>query len=192
MKIAVNKPLPVYPAPVFLVGVYDEDGKPGGMIAAWGGICCSEPPCVTAAIQKSRHSYGGVVARRAFTVNIPSEAQAAEADYFGLFSGRDGDKFAAAGLTPRRGEAVDAPLVEEFPISLECEVVHSVELGTHVLFVGKVVRTWAFEEHLDERGLPDPLKVRPLVFAPQFGNYYGLGDKPVARAFSVGKSIREG
>jgi flavin reductase (DIM6/NTAB) family NADH-FMN oxidoreductase RutF len=192
MKVAVNKPLPVYPAPAFLVGVYDEEGKPGGMIAAWGGVCCSEPPCISVAVQKARYSFGGIVARKAFTVNVPSEAQAAEADYFGIFSGRDGDKFAATGLTPRRGDIADAPLVEEFPISFECEVVHSAELGSHVLFVGKVVKTWAFEEHLDERGQPDPLKVRPLVFAPQFGMYYGLRDEPVARAFSVGRTIREG
>ncbi|MDI9370889.1 MAG: flavin reductase family protein [Synergistota bacterium] len=191
MKVVVAKPLPVYPAPVFLVGVYDEESRPSGMIAAWGGVCCSEPPCISIAVQRSRHSFGGIEARKAFTVNIPSEAQAAQADYFGIFSGRDRDKFAAAGLTPKRGELVDAPLVEEFPISFECEVVHSAELGSHVLFVGKVVRTWALEECLNDKGQPDPLKVRPLVFAPQYGLYYGLGDKPVADAFSVGKSIEK-
>ena len=192
MKIAVAKPLPVYPAPVFLVGVYDENARPGGMIAAWGGVCCSEPPCISIAVQKSRYSYGCIVARKAFTVNIPSEAQAAQADYFGIFSGRDGDKFAAAGLTPKRGDMVDAPMVEEFPISFECEVIHSTELGSHVLFVGKVVKTWALEECLNEKGQPDPLKVRPLIFAPQYGLYYGLGENPVADAFSVGRNAKKG
>ncbi len=113
------------------------------------------------------------------------------ADYFGLFSGRDRNKFTSTGLTPLRGEVVDAPLVQEFPISLECEVIHSVELGTHVLFVGKVVKTWALEECLDEKGYPDPLKVRPLVFAPRFGMYYGLGEKPVAKAFSIGRTLEK-
>ena len=191
MKVAIDKPLPAYPAPAFLVGVYDEEGRAGGLVAAWAGVCCSEPPCISIAVQKVRHSFGGIMARKAFTVNVPSEVQVAETDYFGIFSGRDGDKFAATGLTPRRGDRVDAPLVEEFPISFECEVVHSVELGSHVLFVGRVMKTWALEECLDERGIPDPLKVRPLVFAPQFGMYYKLGEQPVAKAFSIGKTLRE-
>ena len=120
MKVAVNKPLPVYPAPAFLVGVYDEEGKPGGMIAAWGGVCCSEPPCISVAVQKARYSFGGIVARKAFTVNVPSEAQAAEADYFGIFSGRDGDKFAACGLTRVVSAHVRAPSIAECPVNIEC------------------------------------------------------------------------
>jgi len=191
VKKTIDLSLPLYPAPALLVGVYDEIGEPGGLLAAWAGVCCSEPPCVTIGVQKVRHSFGGILARKAFTLNVPSEGQAAMADYFGLFSGRDRNKFTSTGLTPLRGEVVDAPLVQEFPISLECEVIHSVELGTHVLFVGKVVKTWALEECLDEKGYPDPLKVRPLVFAPRFGMYYGLGEKPVAKAFSIGRTLEK-
>lgn len=88
MKVAIDKPLPVYPAPAFLVGVYDEEGRAGGLVAAWAGVCCSEPPCISIAVQKVRHSFGGIMARKAFTVNVPSEVQVAETDYFGIFSGK--------------------------------------------------------------------------------------------------------
>ena len=157
-------------------------------MVAWGGVCNSEPPCISVAVAKTRHTLEGIQSRNAFTVNIPSEAQAAEADFFGLASGRDTDKFSAAGLTPVRGEIADAPLIEEFPVSMECEVVQSLDLGSHFLFVGKVVKTWAREECLDEKGYPDPEKVRPLVFAPRTGKYFGLGDL-VGKAFGEGKKF---
>ncbi len=190
MKKTISLSTPLYPAPCIVIGVYDPEGVPGGMFVAWGGVCCSEPPCISVGIRKSRYSFEGITAHGAFTVNIPSEEHAAQADYFGIYSGRDENKFIATGLTPRRGEAVNAPMIEEFPLSMECRVVHSHDLGSHVLFVGEVVRTWALEESLNDSGYPDPLKVRPLVFAPQYGAYYGLGDV-VGHAFKDGRSLRE-
>ncbi len=121
-------------------------------------------------------------------MNIPSEAQAAEADFFGLASGRDTDKFSAAGLTPKKGDIADAPLIEEFPVSMECEVVQFLDLGSHVLFVGKVVKTWAREECLDEKGYPDLKKCAPGFFAPRTGKYFGLGDL-VGKAFRRGEKV---
>ena len=190
MKKSIALSTPLYPAPCIVLGVYDTKGVPGGMFVAWGGVCCSEPPCISIALRKSRYTYEGLMAHQAFTVNIPSEEYAAEADYFGIYSGRDENKFAATGLSPRRGEEVNAPMVEEFPISMECRVVHSHDLGSHVLFVGQVVRTWALEECLSDSGYPDPCKVRPLIFAPQYGTYYGLGET-VGHAFKDGRSLRE-
>ena len=190
VKKDIGISMPVYPAPCLVVGVYDENGVPGGMTAAWGGVCCSEPPCVSVSVQKVRYSYGGIVKHQAFTVNIPSERFVAEMDYFGLFSGRTERKFEVSGLTPRRGDLVNAPLIEEFPISLECRVVRSEELGSHVLFVGQVVKTWALEECLNGDGYPDPLKVRPVIFAPRYGTYYGLG-QIVGKAYSEGKRVKE-
>ncbi len=188
MKKDIGVCLPVYPAPALVVGAYDEQGQACGLMVAWGGVCCSEPPCIAVGVEKSRHTLGGMDLRKAFTVNISSEKYIAEADYFGLVSGKDREKFTESGLTPRRGELVDAPYIEEFPVSFECEVVHRADLGSHILLVGKVVKAWAHEECLDEKGYPDPLKVRPLIFAPRCGTYYSLGDE-VGKAYSAGKKF---
>src|SRR5665647_2199349 len=113
----------LYPTPVLVVGSYHADGRPNVMTAAWGGIACSKPPCVSVSLRAATATHGNIVARKAFTISLPSGAQAAAADYFGLVSGRKTDKFAATGLTPVRAEFVDAPCVAEFPLVVECAVV---------------------------------------------------------------------
>ena len=158
------------------------------MTAAWGGICCSDPPCVAVSLRKATYSYGNLLERRAFTVSVPSQRQVKEADYFGLVSGRDVDKFAATGLTPVRSELVDAPYVGEFPLVLECRVLHVIELGLHTQFVGEILDVKADEEVLDASGVPDMLKVLPIVFSPGNRVYYGVGPS-LGHAFAVGKEI---
>jgi len=186
MKKDIGVCTPLYPAPALVVTAYDRQGIQGGLMVAWGGVCNSEPPCISVAVAKNRHTLEGIMKRKAFCVNVSSEDVICEADFFGLASGRDVDKFETAGLTPRKGDLVDAPLIEEFPISMECEVVQSIDLGSHFLFVGKVVKTWAVEKCLDEKGYPDPLKVKPLFFAPKCGTYYALG-RVVGKAYSEGE-----
>jgi flavin reductase (DIM6/NTAB) family NADH-FMN oxidoreductase RutF len=166
------KPL-VYPAPVFVVGTYDAQGKPNVMTASWGGICCSRPPCVAVSLRKATYTYGNIVQRKAFTISIPSEAHVQAADHFGLVSGRDEDKFAAAKLTPVRSDLVDAPYVQEFPMVVECRLAHTIELGLHTQFVGEVLDVKVDETALDSDGTTDIKKVRPLVFAPDTQAYYG-------------------
>src|SRR5512133_3321229 len=95
------------PTPVWVIGTYDEEGKSNIATAAWAGICCSQPPCVAVSFRKATYTYGAIVAREAFTVNIPGESQVDIADFAGLVSGRDVDKFAAAGLTTQRSSLVD-------------------------------------------------------------------------------------
>jgi predicted MPP superfamily phosphohydrolase len=148
MKKDIGVCTPLYPAPALVVTAYDRQGIPGGLMVAWGGVCNSEPPCISVAVAKNRHTLEGIMKRKAFCVNVSSEDVICEADFFGLASGRDVDKFETAGLTPRKGDLVGAPLIEEFPISMECEVVQSIDLGSHFLFVGKVVKTWAVEKCL--------------------------------------------
>ena len=115
----------VYPTPVFIVGTYATDGKPNAMAVAWGGICCSRPPCVSISVRKATYTYGNLMQRRAFTVNIPGEEHVKYADYFGLVSGRNVDKFAITGLTPVKSDLVDAPYIDEFPLNLACKVIGS-------------------------------------------------------------------
>jgi flavin reductase (DIM6/NTAB) family NADH-FMN oxidoreductase RutF len=170
------------------VGSYDKRGKPNGMTAAWGGICCSDPPCVAVSLRKATYSYSSLVERQAFTVSVPSQSQVKLADYFGLASGRDADKFAATGLTAVRSELVDAPYVKEFALVLECKVVHMFELGLHTQFVGEILDVKADEEVLDESGMPDILKVLPIIFSPGNRVYYGVGAS-LGQAFDIGKEI---
>lgn len=181
------KPLAM-PVPVWVIGSYGEDGAPCLMTAAWCGICCSEPPCVSVAVRKSRLSHGNIAARKAFTVNIPGAEHVAAADYIGLVSGRDGDKFAPAGLTPVAGEHVAAPYVGEFPMVLECVVAEAVDLGSHTLFVGRIVDAKADEAVLGADGLPELTKVDPPVCSPVDRCYYAVGSK-LGPAYSLGRAF---
>ena len=127
------------PTPTWIVGTYDKEGRPNMMTAAWGGICCSKPPCIYVSLRKATYTYGSLMERKAFTVSIPSEDYVKEADYIGLASGRDVDKFAATGLTPVKSDLVDAPYVKEFPLILECKVIHTIEIGLHTEFIGEIM-----------------------------------------------------
>jgi flavin reductase (DIM6/NTAB) family NADH-FMN oxidoreductase RutF len=188
MKTSIGaKPL-VYPTPVFVVGTYDAQGKPNVMTVAWGGICCSKPPCVSISVRKATYTYGNLMERKAFTVSIPSEDHLVAADYLGMASGRDEDKFAVAGLTPVRSALVDAPYVSEFPLVLECKVVHVAELGLHTQFVGEIVDVKAEDSCLDEEGKLLIEKVRPFSWAPADNHYYATG-RELGRGFSVGKAL---
>jgi len=190
MKESIGaKPL-VFPTPVWVVGTYDREGRPDVMTAAWGSICCSKPPCVSISIQKIRYTYGNLVERKAFTVNVPSESYLKEADYFGIVSGKKVDKFSAAGLTPVKSDLVDAPYVKEFPLVLECMVIHTHEIGLHTQFIGEIKDVKADKSVLDEKGLPDIKKVKPCTYAPEIRTYYGIG-KYLGKAFTIGREIRK-
>ena len=175
-------------APVWLVGSYDAQGKANLAAVAWGGTCCSEPPALTISLRKSRHSYDSILERKAFTVNIPSESQLVAADYTGLVSGRDVDKFAAAGLTAVASDVVDAPYVAEFPLVIECRLLQVIELGIHTQFIGEIVDTKAEEGVLDAGGLLDAALVRPVVYTPASRTYYALG-AVIGKGFDIGRGL---
>ena len=176
------------PTPVWLVGTYDADGRPNIATIAWGGVCCSEPPCVAISLRQSRYTYEAVVARMAFTINVPAQSFVREADFAGLVSGRDCDKFAAAGLTPVRSELVDAPYVAEFPLVLECRLRHTIELGIHTQFIGEIVDVKADGSVLGSNGLPDGDKVRPIVYDTGTRNYFSLGNI-LGAGFAIGNQL---
>ncbi len=180
----------VFPTPAWLVGSYDREGKPNAMAVAWGGVCCSHPPCIAVSLRKATHSYAGIMERRAFTVSVPSESHVREVDYFGIASGRDVDKFAATGLTPVRSSLVDAPYVGEFPMVVECRLLHTVEIGLHTQFIGEILDVKAEESVCDGEGAVDIARVLPVVYAPDVRTYHGIG-RTLGRAFSIGKEIGE-
>ena len=191
MKRSIGARPLVFTTPVWLVATYGPDGRANAMTASWGGICCSRPPAVAVSLRRATATYGYLVERGAFTVNVPSEDQVAVADYLGTVSGRDVDKLAATGLTAVRSELVDAPWLAECPLVLECRLAHRLEIGLHTLFVGEIQDVKADEGVLDERGLPDPAKVRPFSYAPDVRGYHGLG-RHLGRSGSLAKQVPGG
>ena len=189
MKKSLGARTILQPAPALVVGSYDEAGRANVMTAAWGGIVTSKPPCVGVSLRPNRHSYDAVLKREAFTVNIAPTKYVREMDYFGLVSGRDADKFKVTGLTPVKAELVDAPMVEEFPVTLECRLHDTMEIGVHVQLVGEIVDVKVDEECLGEDGRISMAAVDPCIFSPLEGRYFRLGPE-VGEAFSIGKELR--
>ena len=188
MKKSLGAKTLLYPAPVLVVGTYDRDGKPDVMTVSWGGVCCSQPPCVAVSLRKATLSYDNIMARKAFTLSIPSQKHVKEADYFGLVSGRQVDKFAATKLTAVKSKLVAAPYVKEFPLVLECKVVDVAEIGMHTQFIGEVLDVKADEAVIGSGGAIDIQKLNPLVFTSDTQEYYGIG-KFIAKVFSAGKGV---
>ncbi|NUO07557.1 MAG: flavin reductase family protein [Candidatus Brocadia sp.] len=188
MKKSLGAKTIVYPTPVFIVGTYDKSGKPNAMNVAWGGLCCSSPPCVAISVRKATYTYGNIVERKAFTINIPSEAYVKEADYFGVASGAKADKFSVTKLTPVKSDLVDAPYIREFPLILECKLTHTLEIGLHTQFIGEIMDVKAEESMFGDSGTIDIEKLRPFLYAPEVRAYYGIG-KCLGKAFSIGKQM---
>jgi len=188
MKKSIGAGTLALPTPAWVVGTYDKEGRPNLMTAAWAGICCSKPPCIYVSLRKATYTYGNLMERKAFTASIPSENYAKEVDYIGIASGRDVDKFAHTGLTPTRSEVVDAPYVSEFPVILECKVIHTIEIGLHTEFIGEIMDVKADPSVLDGSNSPDIERVRPIIFSPGSRKYHGVG-KYLGPAFSIGKEI---
>jgi len=187
MKKSLGAKTLLFPTPVLMVGTYDRDRKPNLMNAAWGGICCSQPPCVAVSLRKATYSWAGIEEHKAFTVGIACESRMVEADYVGMTSGRDVDKFAVTGLTPVRSDLVDAPYAAEFPVVLECRLLHTIEIGLHTQFIGEIVDVKAESDVLGEDGQPDIMKIKPLIYDTARKGYHGVGPL-LGKAFSVGKT----
>ena len=179
-----------FPTPVYIVGTYDAEGNPNIMAAAWGGICCSRPPSIAVSLRSATQSHGNMTARRAFTISIPSEPYVTEADYVGLISGREVDKFAETGLTPVKAEHVDAPYVAEFPVAIELRLSHTLEVGLHTLFVGEILDVKADADVYNDEGRIDITKVKPLIWSPDDRGYYGVGEK-LGDAFEIGRALMD-
>lgn len=176
------------PCPVWCIGTYDADGKPNMMAAAWVGVCCSRPPSITVSLRKATHSYRGIIDSGAFTVNIPSESQAREVDFWGIVSGKNRDKFLESGLTPVKAEKVNAPFVAEFPLVLECVLRQSHEIGLHTQFIGEILDVKADQEVLNEHGVPDMSRIRPFLYSPAERTYYGTG-QVMGGAYDIGMDL---
>lgn len=188
MKRSLGPDTLVFPAPVFIVGSYNSQKHPNLMAVAWGGICSSVPPSIGISIREATYTYENIICSKAFTVNIPSISQVKKADYMGIYSGRNINKFTSTGLTPIESDFVNAPYVEEFLVNLECRLIHMFDLGLHKQFVGEILNVRADESVLDESEKIDITKLEPIIFAPGKSAYYSTGTF-LGQAFSIGRNI---
>ena len=175
-----------YPMPVFIIGTYNADGTPNAMNAAWGGI--SEEQEITICVDSAHKTAENLLARKAFTVSMATAKMLVACDYVGIVSGNKvPDKFAKAGLHATRSQFVDAPLIDELPMALECEVI-SYDTETCRL-VGRIVNVSAEESVLGENGQVDPAKLEPITYDPMNHKYLVLGN-PVGQAFHDGTALK--
>ena len=174
-KKSLGAKIALLPTPVWVIGSYDKAGKPNMMTSAWVGICSSKPPCVMTCLRKATYTFGNIMERKAFSVNIPSESFARQTAYFGRVSGKEVDKLQATGLTPVKSDLVDAPYIKEFPLSAECKLLQAIELGSHTMFIGEIMDVKAAKAIVAENDLPDIEKLKPFVYAPASASFYGMG-----------------
>jgi flavin reductase (DIM6/NTAB) family NADH-FMN oxidoreductase RutF len=187
-KIKLGAQLLAYPMPAFLVGA-NVDGKPNLTTVAWGGIANGEPPMVAIALRHPRHTNKGIRQNRTFSVNIPSADLVKETDYCGIISGSKVNKLDACKFTVFYGKLGTAPLIEQCPVNLECQMVHMLDLGTHDLIVGRIEETYITEACLTD-GKPDMNKINPLSFIMGTTSYYRAVGDILGQAFSIGKELR--
>jgi flavin reductase (DIM6/NTAB) family NADH-FMN oxidoreductase RutF len=178
----------IFPTPAWCVGTYDAQDKPNVMTVAWGGICNSKPPCVSIALRKATYTYGNLMEKKVYTISVPSEKYAKEVDFFGIASGRRVDKFEKTGLTPEKSELVEAPYVKEFPMVLECRIIHHYEIGLHTQFIGEILDVKVDQDMLDDAGNADIEKIKPIIYAPGLQTYHGVGPL-LGKAFKIGKDL---
>ena len=187
-KILIGPQLLIYPMPVTLVGA-NVDDKPNFMAVAWCGIANDEPPMVTVAIRPERYTHHCINQNSTFSVNVPSTAMVKETDYCGIESGSKANKVEVCNFNVFYGKLGNAPLIEECPINLECEVMHILNLGTHSLFIGRIEETHISESCLTN-GKPDVNKFNAFVYTSDLDSHYQALGEVVPRAFSIGKELK--
>ena len=184
MKKNLGKKNWMFPMPVLMIGTYGEDGTPDVMNAAWGGITLEDE--ITICIDTEHKTWANIAARKAFTVAFGTAGAVKACDYLGIASGNKmPDKVARSGFTVTKSKSVDAPVVNELPLVLECELVSMNDENCNV--VGRIVNC-AVEEPAMTDGKPDADKMRPICF-DACQHVYRLMGETVAKAFSCGKEL---
>jgi len=175
----------LYPLPAALVSCGNREHS-NLFTVAWTGIICTDPAMLYISVRPERYSYGLIKANMQFTVNLTTAEMAKATDYCGVRSGRDSDKWADCGLHRYDGVAVECPAVEEAPLSLECRVTSVLPLGTHHMFMAKIVNVLAYERYMDAETGKFRLEDAGLM-SYSHGAYYTHGDKLGTFGFSVKK-----
>ncbi len=177
----------VYPMPVLMVAAYDENNKVNVMNAAWGMICNSDR--IALFIDEDHKTTQNLLGKKAFTVSIADKAHMDVADFFGIATGNKmTDKFERTGYTAVKSSHVDAPVIDEFPVVMECELAEVVGNESFYCIVGKIVNTAAEESVLSENGKVDPSKLNALIFDQFQHGYYVTGEQ-VGKAWNAGAKL---
>ena len=187
MRKDLGKVPAVYPMPVLMVAAYDEAGTVNVMNAAWGMICDMDK--IALFIDEEHRTTKNIRAVGAFTVSIADRAHMDAADFFGIASGNDmADKFARTGYHAAKSVYVNAPVIVEFPVAMECELAEIVETENLHAVVGRIVNVSADERVLDENGKIAPEKLDALIFDQFRAGYYVSGEK-VGEAWNAGRKL---
>ena len=174
----------LYPMPTYMIGTYNEDDTVDVMMMAWGGICAED--MVALNLEEDHKTVTNLRQRKAFTLSVPGTDTIRESDFFGIASANKvTDKFARSGLHAVKSSRVDAPIVTEYPLTLECEVVDMQQQPYGLRVLGRIVNVLADEKVLDEKGKVDPAKLHAFAFDQMQHGYYALGDK-VGQAWGTG------
>ena len=185
MKREIGVQPALYPMPVLMIATYNEDDTVDVMNMAWGGICARD--MVALNISRGHKTAKNLEARGAFTLSVADVAHLDESDYFGIASGNKvADKFERTGMTATKSSRVDAPVVDQYPITLECSVVEMQEQPYGLRVLGKIENVLADEAVLNEDGKIDPVKLNAFAFDQFQSGYYALGEK-VGQAWNSGK-----
>lgn len=178
----------LYPVPAVMVTVQDGEGKSNIITIAWTGTVCTNPPMLYISVRPERYSYHMLEETGEFVVNMTTKKLAKAADYCGVRSGRDVDKWKETGLTPEKAQAVSVPLIAESPVNIECRVKEVLELGSHHMFLAEVLAVDVDESLLDMGGRLALEKAEPVVYS--HGEYYGLSELMGTFGWSVRKKKR--
>ena len=179
----------LFPNPTVLVGTV-VNGKANIAPYAWCGITGAEPPTLAIGIRHERYTLKGIYENMAFSVNIPSVDSIAETDYCGMTTGAKTDKIAACGFKVFYGNQENAPLIEECPVNLECEVMHLLNIGIHMLVIGKITNAHMNKDCLTE-GQPDIMKIRPFVYSRGPSARYNAIGEVLGKAYDIGKTLKK-
>ena len=179
MKKTLKLRAVVSPTPAIIAAAYDENGKADACTLAFYTPTSHKPPCLTIAINATakRKTLKSILGSGAFTVGYPSIEQVAEADWIGMASGYEHDKIAEVGWTVTRAEKVNAPVINELKLVVECKVVNAVTIGSHVQITGEVVNIQADESILDENGKYSLEKLNPIIYDEENWRYLAVGEK---------------
>ncbi len=177
----------LFPMPTYMIGTYNGDGSVDVMMMAWGGICAED--MVALNLEAAHKTVANLRARKAFTLAVPGTDTLAASDYLGIVSGNQTpDKFERTKLTAVKSERVDAPVIGEYPLTLECTVERFEEEPYGLRILGRIVNVLADERVLDERGKIDAGKLNAFVFDQMRNGYYGIGER-VGTAWKSGAPL---
>lgn len=182
----------VSPTQTVIVSAYDEEEKAQACTLAFYMVSSHVPPCVTIAINatQKRKTLKGILATKAFVLGFPSVDQVKEADYLGVESGYNADKLHKIGYSTTPAKTVHAPVIKELLLSIECEVVHTVTVGSHTQITGEVKNILADESILNEKDKVILEKLKPIIYDEEQFRYLSVGEK-VADAFIIGANLKK-